>query len=147
MRFSFSFSEQASRPSYAFSAYWLSETDPTPPEDLIFTRTLLDTDNVYNNRTGKFTVPHSGVYIFFATLCTINGQSALAEIRTEEAFIGKMYAGDYNWYTGSSGFGTAHLQAGKQVFMRMTSAASGNVFYNSESNGINSFSGHLIKPD
>ena len=147
LRFSLSLSEQASRPSYAFSAYWLSEVDPTPPEDFIFTRTLLDTDGVYNNRTGKFTVPHSGVYIFFATLCTNSEDYAWVEIRTEETFIGRMRTGDDSWYACSSGSATAHLQAGKQVFIRVTRASSGDVFYNSEKEGINSFSGHLIKLD
>ena len=147
MRFSFSLSEQANRPSHAFSAYWLSEIDPTPPEDLIFTRTLLDTDSVYNNRTGKFTVQHSGVYIFFATLCAFGGQWVWVEFHNEETFIGKMYTGDNSYTTCSSGSAIARLQAGKQVSIRVTRASSGTVFYNSEKEAINSFSGHLIDLD
>ena len=147
MRFSFSFSEQENRPSYAFSAYWLSEIDPTPPEELIFTRTLLDTDGVYNNRTGKFLVPQSGVYIFFSTLCSKGTKYAWVNFHTEERFIGKMFTGDGDngWATCSSGSAIAHLQAGTHVFMRVIRAYSGNVFDNHRTNGINSFAGHLIE--
>lgn len=131
--------------SYAFSAYWLTNTSPAKNEVIIFTRTIFDKGGVYNNSTGKFTAPVSGIYLFTATLCPYNTKDTWVHFVSNGNRIGAFMAGDKVWNTCSSGSTIASLQKGANVWIRGIIIRSGTVFRNNDNQSFNGFAGSLLQ--
>lgn len=132
------------RKAYSFSAYWLSDTSPANNDAIVFTRTLYDTGNVYNNRTGKFTAPVTGIYIFTATLCISSSSWMTLQFVADGTRIGAFAAGDANYWTCSSGSATALLLKGSAVWLRAHDTNAGERLVNNGDNAFNGFTGTMI---
>ena len=142
---SFSISEFLERPSYAFSAMWLSNTNPAVGETLIFSRIALNEKNVYNANTGEYTVPVNGTYLFTSTLCTVYNKWVNVKFMADSAVIGAFRAADHDWSFCSSSSVIRYLTKDTKVKMNVQNKGSGEIFLNTEDNYLSSFSGHLIK--
>lgn len=130
---------------YAFSAYWITDTSPSVGHNLIFSRTLLDTDGVYNNKTGEFTAPTSGIYMFASNLCIHNGQSVRVEFVSAVSIFGRFRVSDDVYSECSSGTVIGHVENGSKVWVKVIEIEPGNVFHNDEKYTFNSFTGHLLQ--
>ena len=142
---SFSILEFLERPSYAFSAMWLSNTNPAEGETLIFSRITLNEKDVYNGYTGEYTVPVNGTYLFTSTLCTHNNKWIKIKFMADSVVIGAFRAADKDFTFCSSSSVIGYLTKDMKVRMIVTSRSSGEIFYNLENQYLSSFSGHLIK--
>lgn len=130
--------------AYSFSAHWLSSTSPANNDVIIFTRTLYDKGNVYNNTTGKFTTPVTGIYLFTAALCIKPNTWMNLQFMADGTRIGEFVAGDKYWSICSSGSATAPLSKGSVVWLRAHSVDYGEKLWNSDDNGFNGFTGTLV---
>ncbi|XP_045167341.1 collagen alpha-2(VIII) chain-like [Mercenaria mercenaria] len=62
-----------STPAIAFQSRNPSTTNPKSGDKIVFTDTLHDSTHSYNNKTGIFTAPVSGTYLFNVQLCLAVG--------------------------------------------------------------------------
>jgi hypothetical protein len=56
-------------PVVAFQAMKLKNNRPSAGETFVFTTTVINRGNGYDNQTGMFTAPHKGLYSFSLHLC------------------------------------------------------------------------------
>ena len=112
---------------------------------MVFTDTQLDEDGVYNNETGKFMAPVTGIYTFSSTICTWNGKHVRVDIVVDDKMIGRVSSRHTGWSGCSSGTATAKIEKGSKVWMKVIYASSGGIFDNNKTYTINSFSGHLLQ--
>ena len=143
--FFFSFSEFLERPSYAFSAMWLPNTNPAVGETLIFSRIALNEKDVYNAYTGEYTVPVNGTYLFTSTLCVHASKWVNLKFMADSVVIGAFRVAEKDWSNCSSSSVIRYLTKDMKVKMNVHNKGSGTIFTNSENYYLNSFSGHLIK--
>ena len=130
--------------SYAFSAYDLSASRPSNGDILIFAKTHLNDNSVYNTATGRFTAPIDGVYVFHATLHMSSIKKYIkVEFNAGGKAVGKFAVGDEYHFPNSSGSAIAQLQKGAEVYLKVISATSGSRFREGTS-GMCTFSGHLV---
>ena len=134
------------QPSYAFSASDLSASRPKSGTILVFSKTNLDDHGVYDNQTGKFTAPLSGIYTFSATINSMVNKAVRVEFVAGEESIGKFMALDKVWDSSASGSATVRLEAGMDVSLKVISVLSGFLFRD-DYYYMNSFSGYLIEFD
>ena len=138
-----SISGKTSKSSYAFAAYWLTNDYATLNTVLIFSKTLFDEDASYNNRTGIYTVPASGTYLFTSILCVGPGDYASVDIVADGARIGVLILADNVYQSCTSGTAVASLHRNAQVWLTVISI-SGKCRNNESSDSFNYFAGHLI---
>ena len=132
------------QPSYAFSAYDLSASRPSTGGTLVFAKTHLNEDGAYSTTRGTYTAPSNGIYVFHATLTSSQSKKIVyVEFRAGEQAIGRFWLLDDYYSVTSSGSATARLQKGTEVYLKVTSVASGFRF-SKGSNAMNTFSGHRI---
>ena len=133
-------------PSYAFSAYDLSHApNPSSGAILIFAKTQINENNVYNTATGKFTAPVDGVYVFHTTLhMHIPKKYLWIEFNAGgHAVGGRFTVIDYRHEDSSSGSAIAKLEKGEEVFIKVTSAT-GGITFKDDAHRRSSFSGYLL---
>ena len=137
-------SAMVQQPSYAFSAYDLSASRPSAGTTLVFAKTHLNENSVYNTATGKFIAPVDGVYVFHATL-HVNGDKKYiyVEFNAGGKAIGRFKVGDDYINASSSGSAIARLQKETEVYLKVTSAISGSSF-REDTFGMSTFSGHIL---
>ena len=110
----------------------------------MFSKTLLNEDEVYSTTTGKFTAPCDGVYEFHSTLACRNQQKAVyVEFKAGDLAIGQFGVYDYARAMSSSGSAIARLRKGTEVYLRVTYVLTEFRFYEGALQ-MNTFSGHLI---
>lgn len=105
------FRGESAKSSYAFSAYWLSSNAlATLNAAVIFSKTLFDEKEAYDNTTGKYTVPVSGTYMFTSQLCLNGNDYAAVNFVADGNRIGAFDSGDKSFYSCSSGTALGKLQ-------------------------------------
>ena len=140
------FSEIQSRPSYAFSALWIENTNPSVNEVLRFTRILLNDNDVYDANTGGFKAPVDGTYTFTANVCVDNNEYLALRFLADDAVIGAFITGDKDWTSCTSSTAMSHLQKGQIVKLNVADKyGTGDIARNDDNTYLNSFSGMLIK--
>ena len=135
------------QPSYAFFAYNSSTLSPATGNIVRFVSTLINEQNVYNTGNGHFGALVGGSYTFHSTICTTDKSVAEADsVSLEFYVVGKGTAGKFTtgdaWNNCASGSTTERLQAGSQVYLRVTDITSGSSLQSRPF--MNTFSGYLI---
>jgi len=79
----------------AFHADTVVDTSPATDQVIVFSQTVFNHGDGYNNATGVFTAPASGVYMFTVNICTHQGKYFyFAFVKTGESEIVKGGMGD-----------------------------------------------------
>ena len=140
------FSELQNRPSYAFSALWVDNTNPSVNDVLRFTRILLNDNDVYDANTGEFKAPVDGAYAFTANICVHGPKFLNMKFLADDAIIGAFRAGDNHWASCTSYTAMSQLLKGQIVKLIVVyRQGSGDIVYNNDGGFLSSFSGMLIK--
>ena len=146
MKRSILFSEIQSRPSYAFSALWIDNTNPSVNDVLRFTRILLNDNDVYDANTGGFKAPVDGTYTFTANVCVYSNKYLKLQFLADATVIGSFLTGDKDWHSCTSSTAMSQLQKGQIVKLVVTHRyGSGEMVHNNDTGFLSSFSGMLIK--
>ena len=140
------FSELENRPSYAFSALWIDNTNPSVKDGLRFTRILLNDNDVYDANTGGFIAPVDGTYTFTANVCVVSKIYLNLQFLADATVIGSFYIADNDFYSCTSSTAMSQLLKGQIVKLVVVGrSGSGDIVYNSDTGFLSSFSGMLIK--
>ncbi|XP_045169257.2 collagen alpha-1(X) chain-like [Mercenaria mercenaria] len=133
-------------PVVAFQSYFLKETSIENGQTLIFTKTVYDKGLGYNNRTGVYTTPVSGVYLFSVQLCIFVDKFVHVEIVHEDATIIKvrLVDEDQRYHSCSTVTGVAVLSKGERVWVKSIISSTGENIWRNPDIVWNSFSGVLI---
>ena len=105
-------------------ATWLSTTKPADEETLVFKLSLLNDGQAYNNRTGVFTAPVDGVYVFLASLHGHGSKAGDAMVCVELLENGHQHAGAMTNAAGKNDYDSTSLHAvlrltkGNRVWIR-----------------------------
>ncbi|KAL3885496.1 hypothetical protein ACJMK2_025549 [Sinanodonta woodiana] len=59
-----------------------------------FEDVLVNEGNCYNPRTGKFTAPYRGLYLFSVTVISLPGQTVHCQLMKDDIEIGRLYEGE-----------------------------------------------------
>ncbi|WAQ99664.1 hypothetical protein MAR_024037 [Mya arenaria] len=112
------------------------------PSPIVFTRTVYNFRNGYDNGTGVFTVPVDGTYLFTMHLCSdVRKTVHYHLVVDDQAHLGGMHGSlDYN--SCSSADVIVPLKTNSKVFVK--SSYSGDVLYENRSDRRNIFSGVLL---
>ncbi|WAQ99663.1 hypothetical protein MAR_024036 [Mya arenaria] len=117
-------------------------TDLSNPNPIVFTKTVYDFGNGYDNVTGVFTVPVDGTYLFTMHLCSHAGKDIHYRLTIDD----EDHLGGRNFNTGShvctSADVIAPLKTNSKVFVK--SSQSSDVLYEDGSYRRNIFSGVLL---
>ena len=140
------FSGIQNRPSYAFYALWVDNTDAPLNHALRFSRVNINDHNVYDRNTGEFKTPAEGMYMFTANVCVYLTKSLSLQFLADGAVIGTFKPGDKVWNSCSSSTAMSQLLKGQIVKLNIKSKyGSGEIVFNHEEFYLSSFSGMLIK--
>ena len=146
MKRSILFSEIQSRPSYAFSALWINNTNPSVNDVLRFTRILLNDNDVYDANTGEFKAPVDGTYTFTANVCVNYYKALYLQFLADATVIGSFRPGDKDWPSCTSSTAMSQLQKGQIVKLIVQNRIGKlDIVVNSDNGYLSSFSGMLIK--
>ena len=144
------FSEIQNRPSYAFHAMWVANTDPSHYDApaLIFSRVILNDNDVYDQNTGKFKTPVDGTYMFTANVWVYPNKYLYLQFLADDTVIGAFRAGDHDkdFYSCTSSTAMSQLLKGQIVKLIVKYRfGSGDIVINYDNGFLSSFSGMLIK--
>ena len=140
------FSEIQNRPTYAFYALWVDNTDASTNDALRFTRVILNDHDVYDQNTGEFKTPVDGTYMFTANVCVLYNNNMYLKFLADDAVIGAFRSGDKDWNSCTSYTAMSQLLKGQIVKLTVQNrSSSGDIVYNHENRLLSSFSGMLIK--
>ncbi|VDH92408.1 Hypothetical predicted protein [Mytilus galloprovincialis] len=135
---------RASRP--AFYVYMSSnENSPGPHHTLIFNQVVSNIGNGYNQYTGIFTAPSTGVYVFSYTIMPDSGAYIPVEIIKNAGVIGSSFTRPYSSYRHSVSVTiVVHLTTGDVCYLRTSTSStpSGNIY--SSTSARTSFAGWLL---
>ena len=146
MKRSILLSEIQNRPSYAFSALWIDNTNPSVNDVLRFTRILLNDNDVYDANTGGFMAPVDGTYTFTANVCVLYNNNLYLKFLADDAVIGGFRTGDKDWNSCTSYTAMSQLLKGQIVKLTVHNRyGSGDIVHNDDNGFLSSFSGMLIK--
>ena len=146
MTHSILFSDIQNRPSYAFSALWVANKNPSVNDVLKFTRILLNDNDVYDANTGGFIAPVDGTYTFTANVCVVSKKYLNLRFLADATVIGSFRTGDNGIYSCTSSTTMSQLLKGQIVKLVVVGRyGSGNIVYNDDYGFLSSFSGMLIK--
>ncbi|XP_060601878.1 caprin-2-like [Ruditapes philippinarum] len=115
---------------------------------IVFASNMLNKGGAYNNKTGIFTVPVSGTYIFMIHLCTRNGINMYYGIMVDDTVYtsGRFY--DTNAYSCYTADALVVLSGGEQIYVKCLSGSSSpDVLHEYSSSSYNywsTFSGLLV---
>ena len=140
------FSEIQNRPSYAFSALWVDNKNPSVNDVLVFTRVLLNDNDVYNANTGEFKAPVGGTYMFAANVCVDNNKFLKLQFLAGDTVIGSFITGERDWSSCTSSTAVSQLQIEQTVKLAVVVRhGSGDIVVNSDTGYLSSFVGTLLK--
>lgn len=112
---------------------------------VVFDKTQSNFGNGYDNITGYFVAPETGVYVFFANIMSEDSTTGLDYIETEIVKngnqIAEMYSGAQQAYDSSSNMAVAWLDKGDHVWVRVHGTWSNNFSIHC---CFSTFSGFLI---
>ena len=129
----------------SFMAHSLNNTEPYSGQTLKFVTVLNNNGEGYNFRSGKFSAPRAGIYIFLATLQGAGSQPGEWTVDVDLYQDGSVRQwvrteADREWdYDSTSMQAVLHLAAGSRVYL-MAAGKLGASFYCS-------FSSVLVTPD
>ena len=139
-------SEIQNRPSYAFSAMWIANADPSRNDALKFSRVRLNDNDVYNSDTGEFKTPVDGTYMFTANVCVYRNTYLELQFLADATVIGSFRTGDKDWNSCTSSKAMSQLLKGQIVKLIVVDTyGSGDIVCNSDYGFLSSFSGMLIQ--
>ena len=140
------FSEIQNRPTYAFYALWVDNTDASTNDALRFTRVILNDHDVYDKNTGEFKTPVDGTYMFTANVCVNYTKYLDLQFLADDTVIGAFRTGDQDAYSCTSSTAMSQLLKGQIVKLFVSHRyGSGNIVVNDDNGFLSSFSGMLIK--
>ena len=132
--------------SAAFYAYMsTSEYNPGPGHTLIFRHVVTNIGQRYNQHTGIFTAPVSGVYVFTYTVIPFASSYIPVEVIKNSAVIGSTSARVHSHYRDNTGCTVViQLSAGDVCYLRTNSKISpiGDIY--SGSDAYSSFAGWIL---
>ncbi|CAG2197105.1 C1QL [Mytilus edulis] len=130
----------------AFYSYMShSEYNPSTHHTLIYDISVTNVGSGYNQVTGIFTAPTSGVYVFIWVTRVYDGEHP-TELMINNAVYGVTFLRAKGGDDGSvSGTVVASVTKGDSVFVRIHSSYPGNGHILSNDNGRPSFSGWLLR--
>lgn len=127
-----------------FNAYYLSSQNVAPGQTLIFTRSVVNVGDAYNNSTGEFTAPVNGIYSFNAHLCIYSPHELFFNIKIGGMTYATAYGHDQSSVQCSSAQSSASVRKGEKVIIQwaVTTITGSNIYQSSTIR--NYFSGHLV---
>ncbi|XP_060576123.1 heavy metal-binding protein HIP-like [Ruditapes philippinarum] len=133
-------------PIVFFAARGMKSSYLTNGQTIIFPTTLNNLGSGYNNGTGVFTAPVSGLYQFSVRLCLLQDQYVYVAIVSENDVIMKTRLIDEGATHNacSSVSGLAILKRGGNVWVKSSSSSDGNNVWVRPTSVWNTFSGALI---
>ncbi|XP_045169963.2 complement C1q tumor necrosis factor-related protein 3-like [Mercenaria mercenaria] len=142
------FRRQEERPAIGFTAFISSHlTSLGNQNTILFDKTKSNFGNGFDNVTGYFVAPESGVYVFFANIMS-EVSSGLSYIETEIVKNGdqlaEMYSGAKDAFDSSSNMAVTSLKKGDHVWVRVHGSWSNNFSIHC---CFSTFSGFLIGQD
>ena len=140
------FSDIQQWPSYAFSALWIENTNPSVNDVFRFTRILLNDNDVYDRNTGEFKTPVDGTYMFTANVCVYSYKLLDLQFLADATVIGSFCTGDKDFYSCTSSTTMSQLLKGQIVKLVVVGRyGNGDIVFNRDTGFLSSFSGMLIK--
>ena len=140
------FSDIQNRPSYAFSALWVDNTNPLINDALKFSRVILNDHDVYDQNTGEFKTPVDGAYAFTANVCVSSNKLLRTQFLADDTIVGSFITGDKDWSSCASYTAMSQLLKGQIVKLVVEfRSGSGNIVFNRDTGFLSSFSGMLIQ--
>ena len=97
--------------------------------------------NSFDPKTGMFTAPYSGVYVFDTTIGITTGTTDVQIVKNGVGLLRVYGHADATWET-SSGSVTTHLNAEDHVYVKHSLYNAGLVGH-----GLTTFSGYMLQPD
>ncbi|XP_052763169.1 adiponectin-like [Mya arenaria] len=133
--------EKAGTPTIAFEAKVLKDLSVSPKTTLVFTEAVFNHGNGYDVKTGVFTCPLNGTYLFTSHLCSNYNSFVCYSFVVDKIMhtSGRLYV--KNDYHCTSIDVIAILKDASKVWVQ--SYASSN-FYQESTNWLNTFSGVLL---
>ena len=123
-----------------FKARDLALTRPPDNKKLVFKNNLFNIGESYDNATGTFTAPVSGVYLFSVHLCTPSESYRYYAIMVDDNTVTSSGIGDEDYYICYSNDAMVHMTAGMKAWVKHVSGSG----YYSDTKRWNSFSGLLV---
>ena len=125
---------------------WVANTDPSRLDALIFSRVILNDNDVYDQNTGEFKTPVDGTYMFTANVCVYPNKILHLRFLADATVIGSFRTGDRDWHSCTSSSAMGKLLKGQIVKLIVQRRfGSGDIVYNRDDGFLSSFSGMLIK--
>lgn len=110
---------------------------------IVFGETFLDTNEVYNNRTGYFVAPVAGIYLLTAQMCIEGNDWVYFGIYVEEKSVSRFAAGDK--LGGCFSFDDiVTVEFGQQVSVRCAGSCEGDKLWENGILAASSFAGTLL---
>uniref|UniRef100_A0A8C5BYZ6 C1q domain-containing protein n=2 Tax=Gadus morhua TaxID=8049 RepID=A0A8C5BYZ6_GADMO len=139
-------SQNRERPRVAFSA-GLSDSGAIGPfgmeTTLVFTKTLTNVGQAYNQTTGIFRAPLRGLYCFLFTVADfLKGYRGVYLYRNEERVLFSLELNGHGGYASSSAATPLLLEAGETVSLRLP----GSYRLYDDNRNFSLFSGFLLFP-
>jgi len=131
----------------AFHANTVANTSPATGHVIVFSQTVFNHGDGYNNATGVFTAPVSGVYMFTVHICTLASKYfSFAFVKTRGGDMVKGVMGDNDNHLCHAVSAITTLTKGEGVWLKCTSnyGTSTHVIYK-DSIRSNTFSGSLLQ--
>ena len=119
MYFIFIIAETYSTPTVLFTAKYLTTNHYSPGDVFVFPNIVSNIGEGYNQSSGYFTAPYTGVYIFTTTICSQRGKHVFAELIAANIKLEAIYTynGDGNGACVSFS-GVAKLSKGERAWVR-----------------------------
>ena len=124
-----------------FKATDLIDKNPSIGDVLVFPNVLLNEGNGYNNNSGIFTAPVSGIYLLTVQTCSTSGSYHADSIMVQGKEIGRLFTQDKDLSVCNSGNAIAYMEANEQAYIK-TKKRSGPLV--SDEYRKNSFAGALL---
>ena len=136
-------------PSIAFNVREAVDQSPSAGQIMLFKTIVLNTGNAYDARTGIFTSPVNGTYIFHVQICTNFRENGSVKIVSGDTVL--LGISNYNYIsgiTGTSGSAAHILAEGQMVWVvnEYDSASAVNLIDSDHERACwNQFSGVLVE--
>jgi len=128
----------------AFNAHTVVDTSPAKDQVYVFSQTVFNHGDGYNNATGVFTAPVSGVYVLTVHLCSLpNKYSHIAFVKSGGSEIVKGLIGDSSVHLCHVATAITTLTNAEAVWVQCTHD-SGTSLY-ADSYRLNTFAGSLLQ--
>ena len=137
--------------SIAFNVREAADKSPTAGQIMVFQTVVLNSGNAFDIRTGIFTSPFNGTFLFSVQICTSFRETGSVKVVTDDlTFVG---ISNYNYISGvtsTSGSAVHKLREGQKVWVEneYDSASSSNLVDSDHERACwNQFTGALLDLD